>query len=275
MRPFPFAAFALLSLASPPPPAAAQEESQANLVLTILGGTVTGHDLWAVAKQPLGVQDGSGRVDTLGLSRTINSGLVLGAAATYFLSPHLGFHAELSYTAMPVDGQCVPVFINPDTMNVTFQDLHRNEQVCGDISGQAATGGAITVFGGVTLRAASRRSLSPYVRANLGVAVLSRSTIEMAGAYVVGSTIGVREVMTDRKPRPASVLVGAAAGFTAALGASYQFRFEVRDLIVSLDRATGPADGLGNTPRASRYYHNLALTLGLDVVLEYKRGRRY
>ena len=41
MRSFPFAAFALLSLASPPPPAAAQEESQANLVLTILGGTVS------------------------------------------------------------------------------------------------------------------------------------------------------------------------------------------------------------------------------------------
>src|SRR5882672_4293744 len=152
MRSFPFAAFALLLLASSPPPAAAQEESQANLVLTILGGTVTGHDLWAVAKQPLGVQDGSGRVDTLGLSRTISSGLVLGAAATYFLSPHLGFHAELSYTALPVDGQCVPVFINADT-------LHRNEQVCGDISGQSATGGAITLFGGVTLRAASRRSL--------------------------------------------------------------------------------------------------------------------
>ena len=274
MRSFPFAAFALLSLASPPPPAAAQEESQANLVLTILGGTVTGHNLWTVAKQPLGVQDGSGRVDTLGLSRTISSGLVLGAAATYFLSPHLGFHAELSYTALPVDGQCVPVFINPDTMN-GVQDLHRNEQVCGDISAQSATGGAITLFGGVTLRAASRRSLSPYVRGNLGVAVLSRSTIEMSGAYVVGSTLGVREVMTDRKPRAASVLVGAAAGFTAPLGASYQFRLEVRDLIVSLDRAIGPADGLGVTPHAARYYHNFALTLGLDVVLENKRGRRY
>lgn len=274
MRPFVFVAFALLSFAFPPPPAAAQTGSEANLVLTIFGGTVTGHDLWTIDKQPFSVPDGSGRTDTLRLSRVINSSLVLGAAATYFPSPHVGVHAEVSYMGLPVDSDCTPLFLNSD-VDASGTNLRRNEQVCDYISAQSASGGAITIFSGVTLRAASRRSFSPYVRGNFGLAVLSGSTIDMAGAYVVGGTVSVREIIADAKPRRASLLVGAAAGFTAPLGAGYQFRLEARDLVTSLGRVTGPANGLGIAPRETRFYHHFALTLGLDVVLEHKRGRRY
>lgn len=274
MRPFAFVALALLLSASRPSPLAAQTGEQANLVLTIFAGTVTGHDLWTLARQPISVPDGSGRTDTLRLSRSITSSLVLGAAGTYFLSPHLGVHAELSYMGLPVDGACTALFLNPD-IDAVGANLRRNEQLCNSISAQSSSGGAITMFGGVTLRAASRRAFSPYVRGNLGIAVLSRSTIEVAGGYVVGSTVTVRQVITDPKPRRASILLGAAAGFTTPLGPGYQFRFEVRDIITSLDRVTGPADGFGNGPRGSRSYHHFALTLGLGVVLERQRGRRY
>jgi hypothetical protein len=274
MRPFVFVLPTLLALASPPSSAAAQTGSEANLLLTIFGGTVTGHDLWTIDKQPFSVPDASGRSDTLRLSRTINSSLVLGAAATYFPSPHVGVHAELSYMGLPVDSDCTPLFLNSD-VDGGGTNLRRNEQLCDYISAQSPSGGAITIFGGVTLRAASRRSVSPYVRGNLGIAVLSGSTIDMAGAYVVGGSVSVREVITDPKPRRSSLMLGAAAGFTAPLGTGYQIRLEARDLVTSLDRVTGPANGLGIAPRASRLYHHFALTLGLDVVLENKRGRRY
>jgi hypothetical protein len=254
-------------------PAAAQTGSESNLALTIFGGTVTGHALWSVGKQPLTVL-GTTKYDTLELTRSVTSSLVLGAAATYFVSPHLGVHLELSYLGLPVESRCNGLFFNPDSN--AFTDMHRNQQLCDDIESQSADGGAISIFGGVTLRAAPRRTISPYVRANLGVVNEPRSTIEMAGAFIDGDgTLKERQVLADASPRRTSVMYGAAAGFTSPLGPGYAFRFELRDVVVSLDRLIGPANGLGNGPVASRSYHHVSLTLGLDVVLERKRGRRY
>jgi hypothetical protein len=269
MRSFVLAAFALACIV--PSSAAAQRGSEANLVLTIVGGVVTGHALWTVDKQPLCVGSTvcSGQYDTLRLSRSINSSLVLGAAGTYFFSPHIGVHAGISYVGLPTDSDCTGLFFNPDAEN-------KNQQICDDIRSQASGGGAIAVFGGVTLRAAARRSFSPYARGSIGVVNRSRSTIEVVGGYVDGSgTFFDRQVIADPKPRRTSMLLGGAVGFTSPLGQGYHFRLEVADLITSLDRLIGPANGLGAAPTASRSYHHLALTFGFDVVLEKSRGRRY
>src|SRR5258706_9840231 len=162
-------------------PAAAQTGSEANLVFTIFGGTVTGHSLWTVGKQPLTVL-GTSKYDTLDLSRSVTSSMVLGLAATYFVSPHMGVHLELSYLGLPVESRCNGLYFHPDSN--AFTDLHRNQQVCDDIESQPADGGAITIFGGVTFRAAPRRTISPYVRANFGIVNEPRSTIEMARAFM-------------------------------------------------------------------------------------------
>ena len=269
MRILPFVACALLSAV--PASGVAQTRSEANLVLTILGGAVAGHSLWTVDKQPLCVGSAAcgGQYDTLRLSRSINSSLVLGAAGTYFFSPHVGFHAGISYVGLPTDSDCTGLFFNPDAEN-------KNQQICDDIRSQSGGGGAIAVFGGVTLRAAARRSFSPYVRGSLGLVNQSRSTIEVVGGYVDGSgTFFDRQVIADPKPRRTSLLIGGAVGFTAPLGQGYQFRLEVADLVTSLDRLIGPANALGIGPTATRAYHHFALTLGFDVVLEKSRGRRY
>lgn len=252
-------------------PTSAQTRSEANLVLTILGGAVTGHSLWTVDKQPLcvGAAACTGQYDTLRLSRSISSSLVLGAAGTFFPSPHVGFHAEIAYMGLPVDSDCMGLFFNPDTEN-------KNQQICDDIRSQSAGGGAIAIFGGVTLRAAARRSVSPYVRGSIGLVNQPRSTVEMVGGYIDGSgTFFERQVIADPKPRRNSLLLGAAVGFTAPLGQGYQFRLEVADLVTSLNRLTGPVNALGIGPTATRAYHHFALTLGFDVVLEKSRGRRY
>ncbi len=242
-------------------PAAAQTGSEANLVFTIFGGTVTGHSLWTVGKQPLTVL-GTSKYDTLDLSRSVTSSMVLGLAATYFVSPHMGVHLELSYLGLPVESRC--------------NGLYFHQQVCDDIESQPADGGAITIFGGVTFRAAPRRTISPYVRANFGIANEPRSTIEMAGAFIDNDgLLKERQVLADASPRRTSVMYGAATGFTSPLGPGYAFRLELRDVIVSVDRLVGPANALGIGPIASKAYHHISLTLGLDVVLERKRGRRY
>src|SRR6266513_1694354 len=241
MRRFPFVLLALTSL--PLVPAIAQKGPEANLVLTILAGTITGHSLWTVEKQPLCLGNPcSGLYDTLHLARSINSSTMLGVAATFFPSPHLGFHAEVSYVGLPIDS--------------------------------GSSGGAIAILGGLTLRAASRRAFSPYVRGSLGLVNLSRSTIEVSGRYLTsGGAVAERVIIVDDKPRRTAPMVGAAVGFTSPIGSGYQFRLEARDILTALDRLIGPANSLGEGPTAKRYYHHFALTLGFDVVLEKKRGR--
>jgi hypothetical protein len=264
--------FAVLVLAGASS-AAAQTGQQPTIVLTIFGGYTTGHDLWVVGKQPLQlIGSNPAEYDTLRLSQSIAPSIIAGAAATYFPSAHLGLHVELSYMGLPVDGGCTgPAAYRPDAEN-------KNEQTCDDIQAKASDGGAIAIFTGATLRAASRASVSPYVRLNLGFVTQSRSTIEMSGGFVTSGGIGVREVISDPQPRRAKVLLGAALGFTRPISPGYQFRWEVRDLVVPLNRLIGPAtagQGAIIGPTASRLYHHFSLILGLDVVLEKKRGRRY
>ncbi|HEV8265098.1 MAG TPA: hypothetical protein VGQ06_09110 [Gemmatimonadales bacterium] len=267
MRLLLFVPFALICALSTP--AAAQTGAQPNLVLTILGGAVTGHQLWAVAKQPLTVLGNPTTYDTLQLSRSVGSSLVLGAAATYFPATHIAIHAEVSYLGLPLDNRCSVVgAYAPDTEN-------KNEQICDDIDAQAVGGGAISVFTGVTIRAAPRGAFSPYVRGNIGLVNQARSTIEVVGGFVDGTGFHERQVIADPKPRRNTAMFGVGAGFTSPLGPGYQFRFELRDVITQLDRLTGPANAIGIGPTAGRHYHHFALTLGLDVVLERKRGRRY
>jgi hypothetical protein len=254
--------------------AVAQTGSENNLVFTIFGGVVTGHQLWTVEKQPISVL-GTTKYDTLRLSRAITSSVALGATATYFLSGHVGLHAEISYMGLPLDSDCSPVFMNPDTGVGGTVDQRRNGQVCDDIRSQAAAGSVITIFTGVTLRAASRRSFSPYVRGNIGIVSLTQSTIDMAGVFTDASGTFERQVIADPKPRRTSPLVGLAAGFSTPLGPGYQFRFELRDQLIQLERLTGPGSAAGPSPTATKFYHHASLVLGLDVVLERKRGRRY
>ena len=263
MRP---ATFALLALAGAST-AAAQTQQQPSIVLTIFAGAGAGHGLWTVDKQPL-QRLGTPEYDTLRLSNEIGASLILGASATYFPSAHLGFHVELSYIGLPVNGSCTGLFFHPDSEN-------KNEQTCADIHSRSPDGGAIAIFTGVTLRAASSRAFSPYARLNLGLLSQSRSTIAMDGGFVTSSGVGVRQVIGDRNPPRVAVLLGGAAGFTRPISPGYQFRWEVRDLIVPLRRLTGPANPLGVGPTASKLYHHFSMFLGFDVVLERKRGRRY
>ncbi len=257
------------------PPAAAQTSDQPNLVLTLFGGAVTGHSLWHIGHQPLCVLLGraadspcSTEYDTLDLARDISSSIVAGASATYFKGPHLGFQGEIYYLGFTLDDTCKGVFYNPDAES-------RNQQLCNDISALSLSTSAIAIIGSVVLRASAAHAISPYVSAGVGVVSHSGGTIEMSGRFISQDTLYSRAVLVDDHPSRTSVGLQLAAGMTTRLSPGYQFRLELRDAVVPLQRVTGPANNLAQAPTASKTYHHIALTLGLDIVLEKKRGRRY
>jgi hypothetical protein len=269
MKPLPSV---LLALSLAAPAVTAQTGSQPSLVLTIFVGAATGDNLWSIPRQPFCVLAGtscSSLIDTLRLTRDVSSSLIAGAGATYFQSPHLGFTIEVFYLGVPLDDSCTGLFYNTDAER-------RNEQLCDYIGGSALSSSAIAFFGGVVLRAAPTRAISSYVRAGAGLLSYSTGTVEMSGSYrLSNNAIESRAVIVDDKPKKGALTVQAAVGFTARLSPGYQFRFELRDVLTPLEHVTGAADNLGRVSTATRVHHRVALTLGLDVILEKKRGRRY
>lgn len=272
MRPFSFVPLLILLSA---PPAAAQTGEQPNLVLTLFGGAMTGHSLWHIPNQPLCVLLGSGSAtscsaeyDTLDLARDITSSIVAGASATYFKGPHLGFQGEIYYLGLTLEDRCKGVFYNPDTES-------RNQQLCDDISAVSRSSSAIAIIGSVVLRASAARANSPYFSAGVGIVSHPGGTIEMSGRFLSQNTVYSRAVIGDDHPSGTSIGLQLAAGMTTRLSRGYQFRLELRDAVVPLRRVIGPANSLAQAPTTSRTYHHFALTLGLDIVLEKKRGRRY
>lgn len=254
--------------------AMAQTPSRAQLVLTILGGAVTGHSLWDVPIQPVAVLDDARQPtvvnDTVHLSRDVTSSIVAGASATYFFSPHVGVHAEISYLGLPFDDSCTGSF-HPDLEN-------KNQEACNDIQQRPGAGGVISLFIGATLRAASTSSLTPYIRGNIGIVEQPHSSVAMIGTHF--TTVGPEPIamIDDRSPQRSALMLGLALGLTTPIskGGGYQFRLEARDFITSFERVTGQANVTTRVaPTAGRSYHHFSLTLGLDVVLEKSRGRRY
>jgi len=256
--------------------AAAQTPSRSQLVLTILGGAVSGHSLWDVPIQPVEIIDGgtglpTGVRDTVSLRREVTSSIVVGASATYFLSPHFGLHAEISYLGLPYDDGCTGAF-HPDSEN-------KNQQVCSDVTSRSGTGGSISLYLGATVRAASSRSLSPYARGNIGIVTTPHSSVAVIGNYFT-ATLGAQQLafIDDPSPRSSGPMFGLAVGFTQPLGRNggYQIRLEARDAISSFERVTRAADPASLlAPTEVKSYHHFSITLGLDVVLEKARGRRY
>ncbi|HEV2672098.1 MAG TPA: hypothetical protein VGU74_13470 [Gemmatimonadales bacterium] len=268
MKPAACAFLLLLSVSS----ASAQTPSRAQLVFTILAGAVTGHSLWDVPIQPVAVLDASGQPtgvnDTVHLQREVTSSIVVGASATYFFSPHYGMHAEISYLGLPYDDSCTGTF-HPDPGS-------KNQQVCDDIASRSGAGGSISLYLGATLRAAPGGSLSPYLRGNIGIVTVPHSSVAMIGNFFPGPQ--QIPFISDPSPRSSGPMFGLAAGFTQPLGrdGGYQFRLEARDVISSFERVTGQADPVTLlAPTEIKSYHHFALVLGLDVVLEQSRGRRY
>ena len=270
-------ALAVLVLSSVAGPAVAQSPEHPLLTLSTSVGYLTGGKLWHLDRQLAAVR--SGETDSVALSREFRPGFQIGLGATLFRSPHVAYAVELSFLSMTTESGCAP--LGP----YAFDTSHINQQACEDIQGERVRTSAATVQGGLTWRANPEGRTQPYVRAVGGLAVLGGSFVATAGSVLVPGSIDslgpprqLRIFLDEKNRRGMTWVATLAAGATLEMSPGYQLRFEARDVLTNVPVVTGPADPLAIQPYAqvgSRTVHLLALTVGLDIVLERQRSRRY
>jgi opacity protein-like surface antigen len=237
---------------------------QARLMFTVGGGIVVGDHLWSVGKQAVQFTD---PIDTFALSRRITSNLGIAFSGTYFSGEHLGLSMEGFLVGLGFEDTCQHVFASG---NLDVAD------VCTSIQGATKSATSVFLSAGPVYRINSRSLFSPYARANLGVVFSNQSSIRTIGHFP--SPEGQVDLIVydddhDSRVEPALAL---GAGFTAAIGPGYQLRWEVRDNIVGVQTVTSSTPEARVIPPHERVFkHLFSLTVGFDVVLERRRGRRY
>ena len=264
------------------PPVRAQTPDQPNLMFTISGGLTVGSGaLWTVPRQLAfasnnGVQN---LWDSVGLSRKLGVGFLATLTATYFRSPHLGYTLEAGFFGLETKGGCAA--LGPFT---PVSAAPPNAQACGYLQGQDMRGDVVGLLAGVTYRATSG-GVQPYVRASAGGALVGSSFVEMAAPTLQqGGTISTVYFLADQNHTELTWMASVGVGVMLPLGPGYQLLVEARDLIVSLPYPSGPATDTGavaagsqlpQPPVARKVVLVPTIAVGLDIVLERRRGRRY
>jgi opacity protein-like surface antigen len=256
------AAVGIALVAAQAAPAAAQRTGdQARIVFTVSGAYVKGRGLWTVPRQPL--QDFP-LVDSLRLDRNITSTFGAGFSGAYFRGEHFGLTADFMLLGLGFKDSC--------RIEGSVASEH-NAEICRDLDDRERSAGAVTVSAGAIARIASRDFISPFVRANVGLLFSNQSSIVTRGFTDDGVQVTIYEDDQNTRVNPSFAL---GLGTTIAISPSYHLRWELRDNIVGVETVTGPAVPVGSEPpHERRYRHMLSFLVGIDVVLERSRGRRY
>jgi len=273
---------ALAVLACLAAPARAQTGEQPNLIFTISGGILAGGNLWTLPRQLVfSDQTGLGdQWDTLELGRRLHAGFQATLGATYFWKPHLGLNMEVGFFGLESESACSPVgAITPTPLN-----NYQNAQACTSANGMNLPGSATGFLAGLAYRVTTR-GIQPYVRAGIGPAILGTSFVETIGQAVVDSTTRATVYMlADEHHKELTWMASVGAGLMLPLAPGYQVRMEFRDIFIALPRPTGPATDTAeiahegaypDPPIGTRLVSVASFTMGLDVVLEKRRGHRY
>jgi hypothetical protein len=255
---------ALVTLGTPTLARAQRTRDQSRLVFTVSAGYVAGTSLWRVPDQPVA----GNRFD---VARSIQGRLGGGMAATYYKGEHLGLTADIFAFELAYADGCRVLGAASEVNRLGCQDIDSTER--------SALAAVISV-GGI-FRVASREMVSPFARVGAGILISNQSSIVMSGlARPSNQTPGdppflVRVYDDNRKSRVgASLQLGV--GFTTPISRGFQFRWEVRDNIVGIQKVDGasPENDL-DPPHGITYKHLFGLIAGVDLVLERARGRRY
>lgn len=237
---------------------------EARLVLGVSVGAVTGAHLWSVGPQAVQFTNPT---DTFALSRRIRSNLVVGFGGTYFSSKSLGIAVEGFLIGLGLEDSCRQVF-SSGSANIAA--------VCQSIQGRQKAASAVALSAGPVLRFNSRKPLSPYVRANFGFVLSNQSAIRTFGEFPTDSGPSTVFVYADDKNSRIDPSLALGAGFTAAVAKGYHLRWEIRDNIVGIQKVTGTIPIAGFVPPHKRVFkHLFSMTVGFDVILERRKGRRY
>jgi hypothetical protein len=245
--------------------AGAQTHDEARLTVGVAMGYIKGTDLWTINQQP--IIDLDQTTDLLNLHRRLTSNLSLSAQMAYYRSAHFGFTAEFTYIGLGTEDNC---------------DLAAGGggipggPACTALKGVNRPASAVAVMGGMLWRPASRTAYQPYVRGLLGAAVVPRSTLEVASVFGAQdeNRLEIYAAETNSHMIRPSVTVGL--GIATASSAGYQLSVEVRESWIVIPIVTGTTTYQGLVPpSANRLKTFPSVLVGLNIVLEQRRGRRY
>ena len=240
-------------------------KDQARLIFTVAGGVVLGRDLWSVDKQAVQFITPT---DTFALDRRIRSTIALGFGGIYFPGDNLGLAADAFLMGLGFEDSCRQAYSSGSPEVAA---------ACQSIQGSTKSASAVGLSVGPVLRFNSQSLFSPYLRANLGLVFSNQSSIRTIGSFPTpdgrSSDLIIYDDDHESRVEPQLAL---GAGFTAAVAPGYQLRWEIRDNITGVQRVTGSTPEAGVIPpHEVSYQHLFSLTIGFDVVLERRRGRRY
>jgi hypothetical protein len=107
----------------------------------------------------------------------------------------------------------------------------------------------------------------------VGLLFSNQSSVLTQGVSNSGVLLTIFE---DDKRTRVSPALALGVGATMPISRSYHLRWEVRDNIVGIEAVTGPTtQPRFEPPHERRYKHMFSVLIGIDVVLERSRGRRY
>mgnify|MGYP001263457684 CR=1 FL=1 len=240
--------------------------------LSASAGFTRGGPLWSVAVQPMLVPLMSSVLrDTFALTRRLSPGLSAWLGVTKYNRPHVGMGAEVAWVAAGVATGCQIVGrLQPDPNQA-------NAGACLNASQHHMVTSAITAQGTITLRAAPRRDVFPYMKVGLGAAMLSGSFVVTGADFTADACrICCREIYAPDS-RTFTWAGTLAAGLVFGGGTGAHFRIEVRDIVLGLPVVTGPANPLSHSmpPVRIRAAHRVILALGFDLASGGPRRRRY
>jgi hypothetical protein len=255
-----FAGIAMLSLLAGPM-SAQKRGDQATLVFTVSGAYIDGQGLWSVPAQP--IQDGAFS-DTYDLNRSVKSTFGASLSGTYYPHSKLGLTAEAFLVGLGYDDGC---------RLATPSQSASNAEICQNIDRQEKSAAAVAVSTGAIFRIASRETISPFARVSAGILFTNQSSVLTEGEDAQKVLLIVYNDEKRTRIRPAFAL---GVGTTFAINRGYYLRWEVRDNYLGLVKITGATTGANLIPpHETVYKHLLSVQIGLDVILERDRGRRY
>jgi hypothetical protein len=256
-------AAALTLLAALGTPLAAQTRDRPTLIFTISGAYLVGIRLWTVLDQP--VEDNNFTfTDHFALRRNVKNTLGAGFSGTYYHGEHLGITAEAFLMGLGYSDVCTIAEPAQSQLNV---------ERCQSITDRDRSAAAVTTAAGLVYRIGADEFISPFVRVSAGILINNQSPLLLVGQANDGAELVIYDDNTKgTRLRPALQL---GAGTTIAAGRGYQIRWEIRDNIVGIQKVTGPTAAGGIPPHVTSYRHIFSLNVGLDVILEKRRGRRY
>lgn len=263
----PGAACAALLLASAAP---AQTADQARLMFSVgFGRTSGGGTLWSVGHQPFIAS--ALATDTLAITRSFRPSLDVVLSGTYFPGDNLGFNVEAQLLGVATEDDCrISGTEGGGPPAITTSDL------CRSIGRSERSGTSAALSGGLIYRIASHQPIHPYVRGNVGLLISQQSFLKTKGLIGPAGAKADLTLFEDRDPASLQPYLSFGGGVVAVLGGGFQFRFEVRDNWVRVPAVTGTTTRQGlEPPSTSVGKHLLTYTLGFDIILERKRGRRY